>query len=243
MIRRLRRLFHRSAVAAWPPPPVVARHAEPSYLFSADDDHGRPTPELLETALKMIDRARRTDLTEITDRLPPADRQLTIWPGEHYSLLAAAVGTVQPRMVIEIGTATGLSALCLLQGLPVGCRVVTFDLLPWKKYPGTLLKDVDFADGRLNQQLADLSDPAVFAAHADLLRQTDVLFVDAPKDGKFEPAFLGLLDTFRFDRPPLVILDDIRLWNMLPVWRNIRRPKLDLTGFGHWSGTGLVLWE
>jgi hypothetical protein len=29
---------------------------------------------------------------------------------------------------------------------------------------------------------------------------------------------------------------------MLGVWRGIARPKLDLTSFGHGSGTGLVRW-
>jgi hypothetical protein len=38
------------------------------------------------------------------------------------------------------------------------------------------------------------------------------------------------------------MFDDIRLWNMLRTWRTINRPKLDLTSFGHWSGTGLVDW-
>jgi hypothetical protein len=41
-------------------------------------------------------------------------------------------------------------------------------------------------------------------------------------------------------REPVVMFDDIRLWNMLPFWQEIDRPKLDLTSFGHWSGTGLV---
>ena len=39
---------------------------------------------------------------------------------------------------------------------------------------------------------------------------------------------------------PIVMLDDIRLWRMLSFWQDIPRPKLDLTSFGHWSGTGLV---
>jgi hypothetical protein len=29
---------------------------------------------------------------------------------------------------------------------------------------------------------------------------------------------------------------------MLAIWRRIRRPKLDFTSFGHFTGTGLVLW-
>jgi hypothetical protein len=38
------------------------------------------------------------------------------------------------------------------------------------------------------------------------------------------------------------MFDDIRFWNMLRIWRNVAAPKLDITSFGHWSGTGLVDW-
>jgi hypothetical protein len=34
--------------------------------------------------------------------------------------------------------------------------------------------------------------------------------------------------------------DDIRFVNMVDNWNAIASPKLDLTSFGHWSGTGLV---
>lgn len=36
--------------------------------------------------------------------------------------------------------------------------------------------------------------------------------------------------------------DDIRLWNMLRIWREIRLPKMDMTSFGPWCGTGLCEW-
>ena len=39
------------------------------------------------------------------------------------------------------------------------------------------------------------------------------------------------------------MFDDIRLLNMIEQWRALPRPKLDLTSFGHWSGTGLVDWN
>jgi hypothetical protein len=41
-------------------------------------------------------------------------------------------------------------------------------------------------------------------------------------------------------RPRFLLLDDIRLLPMVGLWRSIASPKLDLTSFGHWSGTGLV---
>jgi hypothetical protein len=33
------------------------------------------------------------------------------------------------------------------------------------------------------------------------------------------------------------------LWNMLDIWYHLDKPKLDMTSFGHWSGTGLVQWS
>jgi hypothetical protein len=69
------------------------------------------------------------------------------------------------------------------------------------------------------------------------------LFVDAPKDGVFEPAFIKNLAEMKTKKELLVIFDDIRVLNMLLPWRSIKRPKFDLISFGHWSGTGLVDWN
>jgi len=182
------------------------------------------------------------DLADISNRIPPPlIRYPDVWPGEHYKLLAAMVALLAPRLVIEIGTAEGLSALTLKKYLQADGQLVTFDLIPWREYPGSVLVPEDFADGRLKQRIGDLADPGVFQQHAELLTAADLLFVDAPKDGRFEPTFLknlgGLLRS-----APLVVLDDIRVWNMLSTWRAITKPKIGLTSFGHWSGTGLIEW-
>jgi hypothetical protein len=165
-----------------------------------------------------------------------------VWPGEHYRLLAGIVALLQPRTVVEIGTEKGISALCLKQGLPAPGELVTFDVVPWNAVRGTCLTPADFADGRLKQVLADLADAAAFRAHAPLLSRARFLFVDGPKDGRFEPAFAAHLDGLAFEAPPWVLFDDIRDLNMLQFWRDIRHPKLDLSSFGHWTGTGLVRW-
>lgn len=226
----------------WPVSPVSARHALPSWLYSADDEASRPSDRLLGTAVRCIDLARSMDLADISNRIPPPlVRYPDVWPGEHYKLLASMVAVLAPRLVIEIGTAEGLSALTLKKYLQPGGQLVTFDLIPWREYPGSLVVPGDFADGRLKQRIGDLADPGVFQQHADLLTAADLLFVDAPKDGRFEPAFLKNLGGLSRSAP-LVVLYDIRVWNMLSTWRAITKPKIDLTSFGHWSGTGLIEW-
>ena len=113
----------------WPVSPVSARHALPSWLYSADDEASRPSDRLLGTAVRCIDLARSMDLADISNRIPPPlVRYPDVWPGEHYKLLASMVAVLAPRRVIEIGTAEGLSALTLKKYLQPGGQLVTFDL-------------------------------------------------------------------------------------------------------------------
>lgn len=208
-------------------------------LFSADDDVG-PNDRLLDVGLAAVQAARGVDLSGLSDRIPSGPRFADVWPGEHYKLLAGLVEVVKPKLVIEIGTATGLSALTLLERLPEGGRVETFDVVPWAEYPGAVLRASDLEGGRLVQHVADLTQPAVAQQYWTLLEQADLIFADAAKDGVMERRFLKLFDAIQFKNAPIALFDDIRLWNMLDIWRGIQRPKLDLTSFGHWSGTGIV---
>ena len=222
-------------------PSTGARHAEPSALFSADDENP-PSERLLDLGLDAIARARTVTLQDLTERMSAPPYYAEVWPGEHYRLLTGIVQAMQPRNVVEIGTATGLSALALMRGLPAEGRLATFDVYPWDEDPYTVLRKDDFADGRLVQHLDDLSTAEGLRAHRELLSEADLIFVDAAKDGRQERRFLANFDEVDFRRPPVIVFDDVRLWNMLVIWREIERPKLDLTSFGHWTGTGLVDW-
>lgn len=224
------------------PAPVVARHVEYSLIASTDDDV-QPSERLLDVMLSALQRALTLRLDELDRRVAAGPAALpSRWPGEHYRLLAALVAVMQPRCVVDIGTASGLSALALKQWLPPDGRVVTFDLIPWQAYSGVCLTEQDFADHRLIQHTDDLSDPEMMQRHATWLRQAELIFVDAAKDGTMEPKLLANLRRVPFLKAPLLVLDDIRVWTMLKVWRDIPYPKLDVTSFGHWTGTGLVDW-
>ena len=154
------------------------------------------------------------------------------------------IQVLQPKLVIEIGTAKGLSALTMKKFLPDDGKIVTFDIINWNNYPGgTSLNNNDFDDGRLIQFTDDLSHSTSFSKHIELLKEADFIFMDAAKDGSQEQRFIDNLKTIKFNNPPIVLFDDIRLWNMLKIWREITMPKLDITSFGHWSGTGIVDWR
>lgn len=223
--------------------PAAARHMDCSLLLSQEP--GTPVPgSLLDVALRAARIAHRTTLDDVVARMDESFPipYPNVWPGEHYRLLAGLVETLGPELVIEIGTGDGLSALAMKSALPPTGRIVTFDVADWRLSPRTCLRDADFADRRLSHVVGDLADAGVFSRAAALLARADLIFFDGPKDGHFEPALLRRFDTLAFTGEPLLVFDDIRLWNMLGVWRAIARPKLDVTSFGHWCGTGLVQW-
>ena len=222
--------------------PLTARHVEPSAVASLDDSPHGPNERLLDVALRAVSRARRVRLENLEDRRSAEPRWFETWPGEHYKLLAALVEDLRPMTVIEIGTYTGMGCLSLLNGLPEGGTVHTFDVVSWREFEQTWLREDDFTDRGLRQIIGDVSDPKVLAQHSELFERADFIFVDGPKDGDTEDRFLQNFASIRFQCKPLFVFDDIRVINMLSTWRSIDRPKLDLTSFGHWAGTGLVDW-
>jgi predicted O-methyltransferase YrrM len=238
MFRRFRRLLKSTVLKA----PFDCRHFEVSLISSSDDDPATPSPRLIDAAMQSVAAAQSIQLPNVSARVPQPPHWPDVWPGEHYRLLAGLIQVLQPRVVVEIGTYTGLSALAMLDRLPPASRLVTFDILPWNSIPHTHLCPTDFASGQLEQVISDLASPSAFQRHLPLLQQADLIFVDGPKDVVFEERFLQHMDRAQLPRQPLIVFDDIRLWNMLRIWRTIARPKLDLTSFGHWSGTGLVDW-
>mgnify|MGYP006274827617 CR=1 FL=1 len=223
--------------------PFRARHSLLSVIASADDEKSQPSGRLLDLALDAVKIARNLSMTKLSERMQRAPYFPDVWPGEHYKLLAALVHVIQPKFVVEIGTATGLSALALKENLKPEDSLVTFDIIPWKEFSDTVLRDSDFVGGRFRQEIADLSNPEQFKKFTSVLQKADLIFVDGPKDGKFEQELLNQLYGIPMTQKPIVIFDDIRLWNMLKIWRDISLPKLDLTSFGHWSGTGIVDWQ
>lgn len=222
------------------PPPFKAEGMLHSVAASVHDDPYQPTPSLIDLSMKAISKAREVNLSFLDSRVKEDPYYHQIWPGEHYKLLAALTLVMQPQFVIEIGTSTGISALSMQPFLPKEGKLISFDLFPWQKLPGTILNESDFEKGNFKQYAADLSDPPICEKYHTILQEADLIFIDATHDGDVEKKILGNLEKITFSKKVYLLFDDIRFWSMLAFWRNISYPKLDLTSFGHWSGTGLV---
>ncbi len=218
-----------------------SRHVELSGLFSMDDSQGAANDKLLDLSHAIIDRARKTSLPLLKERDAPDLAH--VWPGEHYKLLSALVEELQPAIILEIGTYTGLSALAMIPVLPKKSELITFDIIPWNEIENTFLQSKDFEDGGFSQIVSDLTQIENAKKYESLLQTADFIFIDAAKDGSMEKKLFENLQEVGLKKNALLMFDDIRVWNMLAFWREISYPKLDLTSFGHWTGTGLVDWN
>lgn len=162
-----------------------------------------------------------------------------------YRLLAGLIYNLDrssgPMKILDIGTHLGTSARTMLDFSDDEDTVVTFDVNEWTSYPTTYLTEEDFSSGKLVQHIEDLQQPQTFARFAKMLCEADFIMCDGPKDGVFERKFYSLLSTLDFPKKQRwLFLDDIRFPSEMISWRIIDSPKIDLTSFGHFSGTGLV---
>ncbi|BBC30126.1 SAM-dependent methyltransferase [Streptomyces graminofaciens] len=139
------------------------------------------TPRLLEyvrdTSLREDDLLR--ELREVTAELPAGVAMQV--PAEEGQLLAFLVRLTGAASVVEIGTFTGYSTLCMARALPVGGRLVTCDITDrwpsigaeyWKRAGVDPVIDLRVGDATetLEKLLAD-EGPGGF----------DLVFIDADK--------------------------------------------------------------
>jgi len=214
-------------------------------VLSLDDEPWRPSPRLLNICAQLAAVTPNISHPLLDSRAARAAeaRWYKCFPGEHYHLLTALASLLKPAIVWEFGTDTGMSAVALLEGLDQEATLYTVDIDSWKSKRVSWLIDADFSSRRVTQVVSDMKAPGLFSQYKDKIADAGLLFVDGPKDGFTEAAFLTLLGAIPFRRTPIVVFDDIRLMNMLQIWRGIQRHKMDMTSYGHWSGTGLVDWS
>ena len=122
-----------------------------SVIVPAEVWRSKPTARLIDVSLQAAARASKISHADIAAKMIEYPHWPEIWPGEHYKLLSALIQVLQPKVVVEIGTATGYSALSMKKFLSPDAKLYSFDIVPWKEFPNCILKDEDFADGRINQ--------------------------------------------------------------------------------------------
>ena len=215
---------------------LTVRQVIESRCLSQDDDPAVQNFDEYGLVTQAVTVAAGTDLSYIDNPFANA------FPGDHYRILAGLMTVLRPKRIIDIGTHYGTGTRVMLDFAP-RAKVDTFDVLKWSSFEKTYLDERDFVGngGNLTQHISDLSDEAEFNKFSALLGQADFIMCDGPKDDKFEEKFYSLLSGINMEyKTRWLFLDDIRFLSELISWRRIQNKKIDLTSFGHFSGTGLV---
>ena len=143
------------------------------------------------------------ELREETAALPMG-RAMQVM-AEEGQFLALLVKLIEARTVVEVGTFTGYSTLCMAQALPADGRLVTLDITPrWPDIGAPYWKRAA-VDDRIETRIGDAA-----ASLAQLREQwgpgsVDLVFVDADKAG-YPHYYEAALDLVR--PGGLIVLDN-----------------------------------
>lgn len=148
---------------------------------------------------------------------------------EHYRLVRYLASKVDTD-VIELGTHAGTSAIAM--SLDTNHTILTYDIVEEKTRDYSELSNITFrlADYRSDDQ------------YRSFFERSRMIFIDAPHDGAFERDCFAWLKEQNFKG--IAVWDDIHLNDpMRHFWRDIDLPKLDVTKYGHITGTGIVFFS
>ena len=159
---------------------------------------------LLDVSLRETPLLKR--LREETAQLVNAQWQIAPEQGQFMALLVQLSGS---RLIVEVGTFTGYSALCMAQAMPEEGRLICCDI------PGEYNATAEryWREAGLNARIEQRLAPALETLNAlegeGLAGQVDLIFIDADKANY--PAYFE--QALRLVRPGGLILFDNTLWS------------------------------
>ena len=149
---------------------------------------------------------------------------------EHYRLLTSISYLINDSLIFDVGTNYCLSAIALSQNKTN--KVLSYDI-------------VDKIDSEYREKkLSNLNIEFIIddCRKDSRLKDCNLIFFDAEHDGVFENIFYEHLKITNWKG--ILLLDDINLNSpMINFWSSIKEEKYDITPIGHWSGTGIVIFE
>jgi O-methyltransferase len=151
------------------------------------------------------DTPLRRRLREETARLPQAGMQISAHQGQQMALLARAVGA---RRVVEVGTFTGYSALCVAEALPPDGKLWCCDVSEeWTRIGRRYWQEAG-VDGRIELSVGPALKTLDGLLGQGLAGQLDMAFIDANKDD-YDAYYERCLSLLR--RGGLILIDNV-LW-------------------------------
>lgn len=148
---------------------------------------------------------------------------------EHYRLLKYFAKNIDGH-IIEIGTHCGTSAVALANATKHD--VITYDIADVKENDLSNIKNLTF---RLCEFTSD-------DEYKERILNSKMIFIDAPHTGEFEQMCYDWLVENNYKG--ITIWDDIHLnKKMENFWHGVEKNKIDVSGYGHSTGTGIILFS
>lgn len=149
---------------------------------------------------------------------------------EHYRLLSYISSIFKDVKLLDIGTNRGYSCIALADN--PNNKVITYDLVRYE-IVNKLIENPFF--GNIEFKLGN------FIGLEDL-SNCPFIFLDTNHDGIFEIEVINHLKDI--DWKGILLMDDIIHFPALDyIWKTLDLEKYDISSKGHWSGTGLVIFD
>lgn len=146
---------------------------------------------------------------------------------EHYRLIRYLASKINTN-VIEIGTHCGTSAFAM--SIDTQYDIITYDIMNVKLNDFSDVKNIKF----------HITEFMNHAENKETILKSDMIFIDAPHNGDYELSCYNWLIENNYEG--IVVWDDIHLNQpMKNFWDNVTHEKIDVTNYGHITGTGIVL--
>ena len=168
-------------------------------------------------------------------------------PDNHYIFLLALATAINAKKIVEVGTASGTSLCSFLLAKNVD-SVTTFDLKALSNNKSWVSADscaeitkfLDHQKPRWTQYVANLEKVDEWYKYRNFFLDADLVFVDTQHLGPFEE-LMGTRFVSELSKKTVFVWDDIRLSSMCEFWEMLKMKKIDVSGLGHYSGTGISM--
>ena len=153
-------------------------------------------------------------------------------PGsEHYKLIGFIAAQFKNKTLIDCGTFIGLSAMAL--SVEPSNKVITYDIRDCLVMPGLTPKSLPNVEFKIQSCFDDMN---------TILESPFIVLDIDPHDGEKERLFIEKLMELKYKG--LVFCDDIFLNEpMKQFWNWVPLTKIDVTKYGHFSGTGIIIFD
>jgi predicted O-methyltransferase YrrM len=155
---------------------------------------------------------------------------------QEYKLYSYLTTFFNNTVILDIGTSHGTSAVALSHNC--SNKIISYDIIDCIRNSNHLIYTKQNIEFRIKNILEDLN--------TEFLNNIKIIMIDIDHYGEMEKKIIERLNELKFSG--IIILDDVFNHpdnyikeSMKKLWDNITQKKIDVTKYGHWSGTGLIL--